>query len=166
MSTNYLAALMVILLPIAAIKVVAFAKPHYPFAWGNVFKLYLCLLFFVVGLLHFVAPSGVVSLMPEWIPQRLLICYLTGALEFAFVVLLWTRYARPTAYVILAYLVASIPFNIYGWTIAENSPNYVDDPYYLWFRVPMQFVFGLFAYYGAIKERSSRSHSAVVTVTP
>lgn len=123
--------------------------PRLPFSWRYPCKLYICLLFLVIGIYgHLIQPQSVVSLMPSWIPLRLFITYVTGILELAFVVLLWTRFQIQTAWVILVYLVLTIPFNIYGWTLTNNSPNYLDDPYYLWFRVPFQLVLALLTFYG------------------
>jgi uncharacterized membrane protein len=50
-------------------------------------------------------------------------------------------------------LIAFLPFNIYGWTIASNSVNYVNDPYYLWIRVPLQAVFIALAYFALDPEQ-------------
>jgi len=118
-----------------------------PFRWANVFKLYLTLLFGVVGLYgHLVHPASVMELIPPFLPLRTLATYASGVLELAFAVLLWTRWARITGWVIIAYLVLVLPFNIYGWTVPGNAPSYLNSPYYLWLRVPMQAVFIAFAW--------------------
>jgi uncharacterized membrane protein len=120
-----------------------------PFRWANVFKLYLTLLFGVVGLYgHLVHPALVVELIPPFFPQRMLLSYASGVLELAFAVLLWTHWARITGSVIIVYLVLVLPFNIYGWTIPGDTPSYVNAPYYLWLRVPMQAAFIAFAWFG------------------
>jgi uncharacterized membrane protein len=145
----YLITVLTFVIPAILFWLAAKLSGKFEFRWAYPCKAYLCILFFVVGLFgHIIAPEGVVSLMPEFIPFRTAISYITGVLELAFVVLLWTKYQRPTAWVIIVYLVITIPFNIYGWTLPENSPNYIDDPFYLWFRVPMQGVFIFFAYFG------------------
>jgi len=125
-----------------------------PFRWANVFKLYLTLLFGVVGLYgHLVHPASVMELIPPFLPLRTLATYASGVLELAFAVLLWTRWARITAWMIIVYLVLVLPFNIYGWTIPANSPSYVNSPDYLWLRVPMQAVFIAFAWFGTKPDR-------------
>jgi uncharacterized membrane protein len=50
----------------------------------------------------------------------------------------------------IACLIAFLPFNIYGWTVLENSINYRDNPFYLWIRVPMQGVFIALAYFAPL----------------
>lgn len=127
-----------------------------PFRWANVFKLYLTLLFAGIGLWgHLLHPQSVVELIPPVFPLRTLASYASGVLELAFAVLLWTRWARITALVIIAYLVLVLPFNIYGWTIPTNRPSYLNSPYYLWLRVPLQAAFIAFAWFGTHERRGN-----------
>jgi len=140
--------------PILAIFVVSLVVRTAKFRWANVFKLYLTLLFGGIGLYgHMLHPQSVVELIPPFFPFRTFESYASGVLEVAFAVLLWTRYARITALVIIAYLVLVLPFNIYGWTIASNVPSYANAPAYLWIRVPMQVVFIAFAWFGTLGDR-------------
>jgi uncharacterized membrane protein len=119
------------------------------FRWANVFKLYLSFLFGGIGLFgHLIHPETVVQLIPPFFPFRLASTYASGVIELAFAILLWTRWARITGCVIMVYLVLVIPFNIYGWTVLGNTPDYVTAPHYLWLRVPMQALFMAFAYFG------------------
>jgi len=121
--------------------------PTARFRWANVFKLYLTLLFGFIGLYgHLIHPKSVVELIPPFFPMRTGLSYASGVLELMFAVLLWTRWARITGWVIIAYLVLVLPFNIYGWTVPGNAPSYLNSPYYLWLRVPMQAVFIAFAW--------------------
>jgi len=148
----------VVLAPILLVALVSAARRSIPFRWANVFKLYLTLLFGFFGLYgHIVHPQAVVELIPPFFPLRTLSSYASGVLELAFAVLIWTRWARITAWLIIIYLVLVLPFNIYGWTIPANVPSYVNSPLYLWIRVPMQAVFIAFAYFGTLGDRQSKS---------
>ena len=148
----------VILGPILLVALVGLIRKSAPFRWANVFKLYLTLLFGFIGLYgHIVHPQSVVELIPPFFPMRILCSYASGVLDLAFAVLLWTRWARPTAWVIIVYLVLVLPFNIYGWTIPANVPSYVNSPNYLWIRVPMQAVFIAFAYFGTLGDRRAKA---------
>jgi uncharacterized membrane protein len=139
----------VVVAPILLVAGLGLVVRSIPFRWANVFKLYLSLLFGYIGLLgHLVHPQSVVELIPPFFPLRTLLSYASGVVELAFAVLLWTRFARITGWVIIVYLVLVLPFNIYGWTIPGNTPSYVNAPYYLWLRVPMQAVFIAFAWFG------------------
>ena len=120
------------------------------FRWAVVYKLVLSTLFFYVGVVgHLINPDRVVELIPGWIPAAYFWCYLTGLLELAFVVGLWIKRTESiTGKAIFFYLPLVLPFNIYGWTVAGNTPDFNTAPYYLYGRIPLQFVFMAFAYYG------------------
>jgi uncharacterized membrane protein len=144
-----------ILGPILLVALVSAARRSIRFRWANVFKLYLTLLFGFFGVYaHLMHPEAVVELIPPVLPLRTLASYASGVLELAFAVLIWTRFARPTAWVIIVYLALVLPFNIYGWTIASNVPSYANSPNYLWLRVPMQAVFIAFAWFGTLDDRT------------
>ena len=152
--TKFIFPAAIVLGPILLVALVGLIVRRAPFRWANVFKLYLSLLFGGIGLYgHLIHPQAVVELIPPFFPLRLASSYASGVLELAFAVLLWTRYARVTAWVIIGYLVLVLPFNIYGWTIASNVPSYANSPNYLWLRVPMQAVFIAFAYFGTLGDR-------------
>lgn len=126
------------------------ATGRFRFRWAQPFKASLSLLFLYVGIVgHFVAAEGVVALIPDFVPFPYFWSYSTGVLEVLFVVgLWWPRYEKLAGAAIFIYLPLVLPFNVYGWTVAGNSPSFVTDPWYLWGRVPLQLVFMAFAYYG------------------
>jgi uncharacterized membrane protein len=151
---NLIMPIAIILGPVLLVAAVSLVVRSVRFRWANVCKLYLTLLFGGIGLYgHILHPQSVVELIPPFFPFRTFDSYASGVVELAFAVLLWTRYARPTAWVIIVYLVLVLPFNIYGWTIASNVPSYVNSPDYLWLRVPMQAVFIAFAWFGTLGDR-------------
>lgn len=123
---------------------------RFTFRWGLAFKASLTLLFVYIGIWgHFVAAEGVVALIPPFIPFPYFWSYATGALEILFAIgLWWPRYERLTGIAIIVYLPLVLPFNIYGWTVPGNVPNFETDPWYLLGRIPLQLVFMAFAYYG------------------
>jgi uncharacterized membrane protein len=146
----------IILGPILLVALVSAVRRSVRFRWANVCKLYLTLLFGGIGLYaHILHPQAVVELIPPFFPLRAASSYLSGVLELAFAVLIWTRWARITGWVIIVYLALVLPFNIYGWTIAANVPSHVNAPYYLWIRVPLQAVFIAFAYFGTRGDKGS-----------
>jgi len=139
----------VVLGPVAVVALVSLVRRSVRFRWANVFKLYLTLLFGFFGLFgHIVHPQSVVDLIPPFFPLRLEASYVSGVLELAFAILIWTRWARITGWAIIAWLIMILPFNIYGWTVASNVPSYANSPYYLWIRIPLQAVFIAFAFFG------------------
>jgi len=64
--------------------------------------------------------------------------------------------ARFTRWAINADLARVLPFNIYGWTVGTNTPSYVNAPWYLWLRIPMQAVFIAFAWFGTRDPKAPR----------
>jgi uncharacterized membrane protein len=138
----------VLILPVAVLALASRLRSDVSFRWSLIFRSWISAVFLVIGTLHFVSPAGVVELIPPFIPFRLFFSYASGVLELALAIGMWTRYRRIAGMTMIAVLAAFLPFNIYGWTIASNSVNYVDDPYYLWLRVPLQAVFIAFAYFG------------------
>lgn len=123
---------------------------RFTFRWALAFKATLSLLFVYIGIGgHFLGADGVVALIPDFIPSPYFWSYATGVLEVLFAIGLWVpRFEKLTGAVIFFYLALVLPFNIYGWTVPGNVPNFETDPWYLWGRVPLQAVFMAFAYYG------------------
>ncbi len=153
-----LIAIAIILGPILLVALVNAVRSSGPFRWADVAKLYLTLLFGFFGLYaHILHPAAVVALIPPAFPLRTVLSYASGAVELAFAVLIWTRWAPITGWVIIAYLALVLPFNIYGWTVPTNVPSYVNAPNYLWMRVPLQAVFIAFAYFGTRDGKRSRT---------
>jgi uncharacterized membrane protein len=136
----------VLALPIAVLGVLSRLRSDVAFQWSLIFRSWISAVFLIIGTLHFTSPAGVIELIPPFIPFRLFCSYASGVLEIALAIGLWTRQGKLASVGMIVVLIAFLPFNIYGWTIAGNSVNYVDDPYYLWMRVPLQAVFIALAY--------------------
>lgn len=142
--------------PVALVALAGLVRPAARFRWANVFRLYLTLLFGFFGLYgHILHPQAVVDLIPPFVPLRLESSYASGVLELAFAILIWTRWARITGWAIIVYLALVLPFNVYGWTVATNVPSYVNSPWYLWIRIPLQAVFIAFAWFGTRGRKGS-----------
>ena len=150
----------VLILPIAVLAVVSRLRSDVAFRWSLVFRSWISAVFLIIGTLHFTAPAGVVELIPPFVPFRLFFSYASGVLELALAVGLWTPYRRIASVGMILVLIAFLPFNIYGWTIASNSVNYVDDPNYLWMRVPLQGLFIALAYFALDAEQRARHAAA------
>lgn len=147
--TNLLMPAGILLGPVVIVALVSLVRPSVRFRWANVFRLYLTLLFGFFGVYgHILHAQSVVELIPPSFPLRVESSYASGVLELAFAVLIWTRWARITGWAIIVYLALVLPFNVYGWTVATNTPSYVNAPWYLWVRVPLQAVFIAFAWFG------------------
>ena len=105
--------------------------------------LWLCAAsYIVVGVSHFTDPAPFVSIVPPWLPAPLMLVYVSGFFEVAGGVgLLVERTRRMAGWGILALLVAVYPANIHmlvNEIYLEGMPR---EPWLLWARMPMQFVF-------------------------
>jgi uncharacterized membrane protein len=70
-------------------------------------------LFVVTGVLHFVIPHSYTSIVPPFLPARLFLVYLSGALELVGGAgLLIPRTRRPAALALIALLAAVFPANV------------------------------------------------------
>jgi uncharacterized membrane protein len=100
------------------------------------------LAFAIAGLTHFFTPTPFVQHIPEWIPLRLELIYVTGAFEFlgGGALVFWSRYRREIGILIALYLVAVFPSNIYV-AVAGIDVTGQPDGIYSWIRLPFQPVY-------------------------
>ncbi len=80
-----------------------------------------------------------VNMLPEFLPFRYVIIYVTGLIEIAFSLgFLLPQYIRLTGILAVAFLIAVFPSNVYAALNAVDFGGNVTGPIYLLFRVPMQ----------------------------
>jgi uncharacterized membrane protein len=101
-----------------------------------------------VGVLHFVQPEDFVAIVPEVLPAKLALVYVSGVAEIAGglgLILPATR--RLAAWGLIALYVAVFPANI---NMAVNQlplGDQVLEPWQLWARLPFQLLFIGLAYW-------------------
>ena len=95
----------------------------------------------VVGVLHFVQPSGFVKIVPAWLPAPLLLVQASGFFEIVGGVgLLIARVHRAAAWGLIALYVAVFPANI-NMAVNDLQPASGHIPVaLLWLRLPFQAV--------------------------
>jgi len=111
------------------------------------------LLFTAMG--HFVFREGMAMMVPEYVPAKKQLVYLTGVMEIIFAIgLLIPDARRLAADLLILFFLLILPANI---NAAQKSVNYQSATYeghgpgYLWLRIPMQVFFILWvAYFGMI----------------
>lgn len=104
---------------------------------------------------HFAFTKGMVMMMPDFIPYKIQLVYLTGIIEItAAIGLLIPDSKLVTGYILIVFFALLLPANI---NAARKQVDYQKATYtgsgvkYLWFRVPLQIFFILWVYFFAIK---------------
>ncbi|RWZ52345.1 hypothetical protein EQV77_15565 [Halobacillus fulvus] len=99
--------------------------------------LYLfAILFFFAGVTHFIYDHGFAAMMPEWVPLKLEIVYVTGITEWLLALLLVFPQTRRAAGIATAlFLVLVLPANIYAAIHGIPAPwSDQTNPVALWIR--------------------------------
>ena len=115
-------------------------------------------LFIVTGVLHFVIPRSYESIVPPFLPARLFLVYLSGALELAGGIgLLVPRTRRPAALGLIALLAAVFPANVQmlADAVAAGKPQW--QAALLCLRLPLQFVLMWLIWRTAGRQAAGRS---------
>ena len=96
-------------------------------------------------------------MLPPWVPERVLLVYLTGILELAVAAgFLVQRFTRFTGWVAAVMLVLFFPVNVYAALNHVPMGGHAWGPIYLLLRAPLQAIILLWIYWFAIK------HSALM----
>lgn len=96
-------------------------------------------LFLFTGVSHFSLADGMVQMLPDWVPGRYPIIYITGIMEIAMGIgFLRSSTQRMTGIVAIAFLICVLPSNIYAALNSVSFGGNVQGSYYLFFRIPLQ----------------------------
>lgn len=111
------------------------------------------LVFTAIG--HFAFNKGMTMMLPDFIPFKAQVVYLTGIIEIAAAIGLFIPSLRiVTAWFLIAFFILILPANIHA---AIKQIDYQKGTFdgngliYLWFRVPLQLLFITWTYLSAIK---------------
>lgn len=126
---------------------------EYRFALAARFAMTIMLL--ATGIAHFVYVKGMLLMIPEYIPFRPTIVYVTGIVEIiAGMLLLVPRYQKKAGIFLILFFVLLLPFNIYACMLHVDMEkgNYEGDGLlYLWYRIPLQVFFIAWVYFSACR---------------
>jgi uncharacterized membrane protein len=113
----------------------------------------LSAMFLFAGISHFLLADGMVNMLPEFLPLRYEIIYVTGLMEIALAMgFLFSHSVRLTGILTIAFLIAVFPSNIYAALNAVAFGGNVAGPVYLLFRVPMQILLIIWVWTSSIKK--------------
>ena len=119
------------------------------------------LLFTAVG--HFAFTEGMAMMMPDFIPFKKELVYLTGIVEIgAAIGLVFFRFHRITAWLLILFFLLILPANINAAlkNIDYQTGNKTGPgESYLWFRIPLQVFFIAWTYFFGIRLKSKAKGS-------
>jgi uncharacterized membrane protein len=112
-------------------------------------------MFIFTGISHFTFSEGMLMSMPDALPFKLQLVYMTGILELLLAVAFTVgTYKRQVAFLIISFLILVFPANVWAAIHHVDIPNATySGPglAYLWFRVPLQLFFIVWVYYFGVK---------------
>lgn len=112
------------------------------------------LVFTAIG--HFAFSKGMTEMIPDFLPYKSQIVFLTGIMEILFAIgLLFPAYQTITAWALIAFLLLVLPANIKASIENINYQTGASDGpglSYLWLRIPLQIFFIGWIYLSAIKK--------------
>ncbi|HEX4851091.1 MAG TPA: hypothetical protein VFV08_09810 [Puia sp.] len=104
---------------------------------------------------HFAFAEGMTMMIPEFVPYKKPVVYLTGVFELlAALGLLIPNIYRFTSWSLIIFFILILPANINASLKKVNFQKKTNDGHgvgYLWFRVPLQIAFILWIYFSGIK---------------
>lgn len=128
-------------------------RGNYDFASSGRIAMSVMLVFTAVA--HFTFTKGMTMMLPDFIPYKTTVVYLTGIIEIVAAVGLFIPSLRiVTAWLLIAFFLLILPANIFA---AINHIDYQKGTSdgngftYLWFRIPLQILFIVWTYLSAIK---------------
>ncbi|WP_282112813.1 DoxX family protein [Maribacter stanieri] len=136
-----------------SIFLIKIIKKEYDFALSARIAMSIMLLFTAIG--HFAFTKGMPMMIPKIIPFKESIIYLSGILEILLALgLIIPKFQIVSGWALIVFLLLMLPANIYA---SLNHVNYQKGTFdgngliYLWFRIPLQFLFIIWAYISAIR---------------
>ena len=136
-----------------SLLVIKIINKEYDFALSGRIAMSIMLLFTAIG--HFAFTKGMSMMIPNFIPHKETFVHLTGIFEILLAIgLLIHRLKYITGWILIIFLLLMLPANIYA---SIHNINYQKGTFdgnglaYLWFRIPLQFLFIIWTYFSAIR---------------
>jgi len=107
----------------------------------------------VTGIAHFASTDLMMEMMPDFLPAKRELVYLTGVLELLAVAgLLIEKTSKITAVCLVLFFIAILPANVIGSLKQVKIGGMESGAVYLFFRIPLQILFIFWAYYFGIRK--------------
>ena len=109
----------------------------------------------VTGIAHFTQTPEMVDMLPDFVPLKETVVYVTGFFEFLLALGLLPKISsKPTSIMLIVFFVCILPANIAGSIKHVELGGMEYGPAYLFFRIPLQLFFIGWTYYFGIKVNS------------
>ncbi|MGB5818811.1 MAG: hypothetical protein WBG90_04945 [Saonia sp.] len=139
---------------IIAILLLKLIKGAIDYSLAGRIAMSLMLIFTAMG--HFMFTQGMAQMVPNAIPSKIAIVYLSGIFEILLAIgLLVPKYKVSTGWILMLFFILILPANIKASLESINYETGELDgkgPGYLWFRVPLQVLFIFWVYFSTIRE--------------
>jgi uncharacterized membrane protein len=113
----------------------------------------LALMLLLTSTAHFSNAPAMVQMMPAFLPFKVQLVYFTGILEIAVAIGLWiNRTTKMASIVLIVFFILILPSNVIGSLKRVELGGMENGPIYLFFRIPLQFLFTWWAYYFGIRK--------------
>lgn len=133
--------------------VIKITNKEYDFALSGRIAMSIMLLFTAIG--HFAFTKGMSMMIPNFVPHKETFVHLTGVFEILLAIgLLIPRLKYVSGWTLIIFLLLMLPANIYASIHNINYQKGTFDgngPAYLWFRIPLQFLFIIWTYFSTIR---------------
>ncbi len=112
----------------------------------------LGVLFIFTGIGHFVETETMSQMLPSWVPERILLVYLTGILELSIALGFFLPKTRRLAgWVAAIVLILFFPANIYAAINHIPMGGHAWGPVYLFVRAPLQLIILFWVYWFTVR---------------
>ena len=138
---------------VIAIFVIKLVSKEYDLGLAARIAMSIMLCFTALG--HFVFTKGMSMMIPQFIPFKTNLIYITGFFEILMAIGLFVPKMKViSAWVLIIFLLLMLPANVYA---SIHKINYQKGTFdgnglsYLWFRIPLQLFFIIWTYFSAIR---------------
>ncbi len=145
--------IVLILSYVIAIFLIKIANKEYDFGLSARVAMSLMLCFTAIG--HFAFTKGMSMMIPQFLPFKTNLVYLTGLFEILLAVgLLIPKLKVISGWTLIIFLLLMLPVNIHA---SIHNVDYQKGTLdgkglsYLWFRIPLQFLFIVWTYISSIR---------------
>jgi uncharacterized membrane protein len=118
-------------------------------------RIAMAVMLLAAGIAHFVYTQGMALMIPELIPYRTGMVYITGVLEIAAAVaILIPGFQKTIGWLLILFFVLILPANVYAAFEHVNMKAgdfSGDGTAYLWYRIPLQLFFIGWVYFSCIR---------------